>query len=222
MSKHVLACLVLLCPMLWACDPGPQVPARPPVEPGTRAVVLRDGLQLVSHVTDVVGKLVRTEVHWRGEPIQSRLRYRGLITVGGTERGHQFELDVPQERLEALFPLSVGKRAELTGALLLVDQGRRFDARLLVEVAGKEQIMLKSGPHEVFRVRVSNSYSDASGTRIVRQQLYYAPALAMVLKSHVRRGQRESIWRVLSVEKPGDSQRTPTPLQKQRSGTVMI
>ncbi|NVJ70635.1 MAG: hypothetical protein HWE08_09800 [Alphaproteobacteria bacterium] len=213
--------MLLLIPMLVACDPISQVPSSPPAVVGTRAVIQRHRQEIYAEITAVTGKLVTTEMYLQGESIAEFSAYRGLYPVSGREPHYQYEADFDEAVLEQLFPLKTGNEVSFSGNLKRLDRGTSYDFWSHVAVVGEKTLSLSSGPRKVFVVDIITETSSGDRSKRRTQTVYFDPEYSMVLKSVQHEDGYKNYWFVVSVELPGEeTNRTAPP--RPRSGTVII
>ncbi len=221
MPMNLRYLLLLLLPMLAACDPIAQAPSSPPAVVGTRAVIQRHRQEIYAEITAVTGKLVTTQMYIQGEPVAEFSAYRGLYPVSGREPQYQYEADFDEAILEQLFPLAVGKEVSFSGNIKRLDRGTAYNFWSHVSVVGEKTLSLSSGDRKVFVVDIVTETSSSSRTKRKTQTVYFDPELSMVLKSVQHEDGYKDYWFVISVERPGEGTNRTAPPQP-RSGTVII
>lgn len=205
------------------CETVEPLPETPGALVGTRAKIKMHGQDVVAEVTEVTGRIVKTEFKdWRGSSIREVDLYRGLFPIGGIDQGLRYESQFDQNDLEPLFPLKVGKSVGVGGTINYIDGGESAEFWAHIEVVGEKNVELKRGPQLTFIVEIEWEFKWNGLMRRKTDTVYFDPEHSMILKSVIRGNNFQNYWVVVAVEEPESTRVAPASPTQRRSGTVMI
>lgn len=171
----------------------------------------RDGLTFFSEATN-----------WKHEYLYRNQYYRGLLLIGREEDGYEWELDADLSPLDAMFPLSIGKAAELSGNVINKTKGDPVPYEATLEVVAENTYELPSGSQTVYEVRVEQRYLKKNEIKKWSYTVSYAPNLSINLKGVFTEDGEEQFWSVTEIQRPDSTKPIVPARQRRRSGTVMI
>lgn len=208
---------------LAACTPGASAPTQP-LGAGSKLTIKSKGELYFAKVTGHKGPIVVMEAtNWKNEYLYKSHYYRGLLLISRDEEDYGWRLDVDLTPLEELFPMEVGKVAELSGSVVNNKNERTDSYEARIEILDKIPLLLPSGSQTVYKVKMVQSYTWEDGSKEWAQIVYHAPDLAVNLKgAFTNKKGKQEYWRVTEVKRADDTQPAIPTRQRRRSGTVMI
>ncbi|MBL4836319.1 MAG: hypothetical protein JKY34_01970 [Kordiimonadaceae bacterium] len=191
---------------------------------GTKAIIKAHGNELLLEVTGYADNILTSEIFdWNGNFVSRRHYYNGLYPVAGTEGSSQWEMDFDVKKIDALFPLVIGKSTNITGNMKDIDNDKSYDFWAHIEVVAKKIFLLPSGEERVYVIKISTEYDWNGRSKRTMETVYYSPDLNMNLKGVMHEHNAQKYWRVTSIEKPGSAKaKNKTRSRRPRSGTVLI
>ena len=122
---------------------------------GTKAIIKAHGNELLLEVTGYADNILTSEIFdWNGNFVSRRHYYNGLYPVAGTEGSSQWEMDFDVKKIDALFPLVIGKSTNITGNMKDIDNDKSYDFWAHIEVVAKKIFLLPSGEERVYVIKI--------------------------------------------------------------------
>ena len=211
-SKMLGLALMLV---LVGCGEGEKVETKGLLRPGVVALLRAFDRNYEYELQRVKGGVTSWDVIWEGQSVAQRNYYRGLFTLMGTSNANRYTNDIDETKIDALFPMAVGKETSFFGKRKNLASGELLDFWTYYSVLEKTSIEISNGRYEVFVVQMITETKTASGTNRNVRKLWYSPALEFTLRGWSESGDQTMDWIVTGFT-------TTSKASRRRVGTVMI
>lgn len=192
-----------------------------PLVPGIKAVATSMGYHFEEEAVAVDGNIVNWRTKWKNQTVATSKLYRGIYPLEVKEENYGFANDFAFEKIDSLFPLSVGKEVSFSGTnQKLGGASPKDQIWVLMTVREITEIELKGGTQEVFVIEIITDTTTDQGVLKETKTLWYSEKLGMSLKKETRVGGKSFVYRVLELFIPDipadDADR------KRNLGTILI
>lgn len=221
MTTYIRLLVLVSCLFtLWACSPSADEPMKSSLI-GMKAVIQAHGNDLLLEVKDITENTVISEItNWHGDFVSRRHYYKGLYPVAGKEGATQWELDFDVNRIDVLFPITIGNKTSFSGTMLDITNAKSYKFWSKIEVKEKKPFLLPSGAQTVYILKIKTEYDINGRLKKTMETVYFAPDLMLNLKGVMHEAAAQRYWRVISIIPPSEADIIPT--RRPRSATVMI
>ncbi len=214
-STSIMAVGVLFLLALSGCGEGEKVETKGLLRPGVVALLRAFDRNYEYELQRVDGGLTSWDVIWEGQSVAQRNYYRGLFTVMGTSSTNRYVNEIDEKKIDALFPMAVGKETSFFGKRNDLASGETLDFWTYYSVLEKTSIEISNGRYEVYVVQMITETKTPSGTQRNVRKLWYSPALEFTLRGWSDNNGQTMDWIVTGFT-------TTSKASRRRVGTVMI
>lgn len=186
---------------------------------GTRLLIKQQSYELLAEIVSVENDQIGINYYWQGEQIYSNKLYRGLIDVWNKEGSTIRETSFDTTRIDALFPLELGKSTSMTAVTTNLSTGNTVNETITLEVTQQSQLTFETSSIPVFLLEMIRT---PEGQAPIYEQLYYAPQKGLVMKVIISNENGQSFWRVLEIDDRSDSDRRTLQQRNRQSGAIAI